>query len=200
MHARSDWRLDGRVAEYGVKVLMYSWKETFELCAENRRWIENELKSGPAVTCTRSFIILPLRYGAVGGAEISRNQLPPLPVNAADPYKVGMLSESSYALRPLRQGFLYVLIKRKQKPYEWHSQYRVSEISTLTYIDADKPWEPPASAGAGGSTRLAWSLKIFDVDGIDDLRFLFSPVPLTSAVRDKYRTQESHRQTMRSVN
>lgn len=128
---------------------MYSWKDTFALCAENRRLLENDLKPNAAVTCTRTFTILPLRYSAVGGTEHQRKQLPSLPTHLWRPDQVGELSESSYALRPLRPGFLYVLIKRKQASYAWHSQYRVCELGTLDFIDADQPWAPPASVAVG---------------------------------------------------
>ncbi len=181
---------------------MYRWKDTFDECSENRTLLDSVLNPNAEVTCTRTFTILPLRYGAVGGTEAQRGLLPTLPAQLRQPYKVGQLSESIYALRPLREGFLYVLIQRKgESAYKWHSQYRVSELGTLNFIEAEKPWAPPASVSIGvdGIKGLTPMLKIHDVDGIEDLRLLYSPVPLTNGGRDKYRVIEMYRNTMTSV-
>lgn len=180
---------------------MYRWKDTFDQCSENRTLLDSVLKPNAEVTCTRTFTILPLRYGAVGGTEIQRGQLPSLPAHLRRPHQVGALSQSDYALRPLREGFLYVLIKRKGEPYAWHSQYRVSELGTLNFIEAEKPWAPPASfsIGVNGIKGLTWMLKVNDVDGIEDLRLLYSPAPLTKDTLNKYRVLEMHRDTMTSV-
>ncbi|HBO3779464.1 TPA: hypothetical protein L4T09_006149, partial [Pseudomonas aeruginosa] len=181
---------------------MYRWKDTFDECSENRTLLDSVLNPNAEVTCTRTFTILPLRYGAVGGTEAQRGLLPTLPAQLRQPYKVGQLSESIYALRPLREGFLYVLIQRKgESAYKWHSQYRVSELGTLNFIEAEKPWAPPASVSIGvdGIKGLTPMLKIHDVDGIEDLRLLYSPAPLTNGGRDKYRVIEMYRNTMTSV-
>ncbi|MHA6196164.1 T6SS effector BTH_I2691 family protein [Pseudomonas wadenswilerensis] len=178
---------------------MFDWNKTFELCEQNRLWLENQA-SGSATTCTRTFCFLPLRYGAVGGNANQRGQLPFLPPHLSKPMQVGRLSESGYALRPLREGFLYVLIKRKEAAYAWHSQYRISDIGTLDFIDPDQPWAPPAPAfGPGGVKGLTWMLRLHDMDGIDDLRFLYSPVPLTRVMRDRFRQLGKYRDTMTSV-
>ncbi|WP_095159816.1 T6SS effector BTH_I2691 family protein [Pseudomonas sp. Irchel 3E13] len=179
---------------------MYSWKETFELCDKSNTFVAN-LNPGPVPSCTRTFSFLPLRYGAVGGTASQRGQLPFLSAYFSQPSKVGRLSESAYALRPLREGFLYVLIRRKEANYAWHSQYRVSDLASLEFIDADQPWAPakPPFTGDGGVKGLSWMLRIQDMDSIEDLRFLYSPVPLTKNVRDKYRQQQKYRSTMTSV-
>ncbi|NNJ16210.1 hypothetical protein CSV86_013775 [Pseudomonas putida CSV86] len=118
---------------------MSNLEKTFELCELMRTWLQGQVQ-GSATTCTRTFSFLPLRYGAVGGSASQKGQLPFLPPHLSRPTKVGRLSESAYALRPLREGFLYVLIKRKEAAYAWHSQYRVSAIGVLDFIDPDRPW------------------------------------------------------------
>ena len=80
---------------------MSNWKETFELCDKSKTFLAN-LTPGPVVSCTRTFSFLPLRYGAVGGTASQRGQLPFLSAYFSQPSKVGRLSESAYALRPLR--------------------------------------------------------------------------------------------------
>ena len=179
---------------------MNRWEETFALCENSNTFLES-LNPGPTVSCTRTLSFLPLRYGAVGGDAPQRGLLPFLPPHLSRPMQVGRLSEAGYALRPLREGFLYVLVRRREEPFAWHSQYRVSDLASLEYIDADQPWAPAPSpfVGDSGVKGLTWMLRIHDMDGIEDLRFLYSPVPLTQAVREKYRQLEKYRATMTSV-
>ncbi|QLB55841.1 T6SS effector BTH_I2691 family protein [Pseudomonas plecoglossicida] len=138
----------------------------------------------------------------MGGSEAQRRLLPQLPAHLRRPFQVGPLGTSEFALRPLREGFLYLLIKRKGSAYAWHSQYRVSELGTLNLIDADQPWTPPPPLRieADGIQGLTWMLKVNDVDGIDDLRFLYSPAPLTQGSRDNYRGLARYRDSMTAVN
>ncbi len=181
---------------------MFSWKETFEQCTENRSLLDSALDRGPEVSCTRTFAILPLRYGAVGGSAAQLKLLPSLPAHLSKPQQVAALSAAGYAIRPLRQGFLYVLIKRiSNGTYAWHSQYRISELGTLSYIDAHKPWQPAPSASvdADGIKGLTWMFKVNDVDDISDLRLLYSPAPLTEDSMKKYRALPRYRDTLTSI-
>ncbi|CAB3880347.1 T6SS effector BTH_I2691 family protein [Achromobacter animicus] len=182
---------------------MFDWNDTFNACAENRTLLDGILNRGAEVTCTRTFTILPLRYGAVGGSAERRKLLPSLPEHLNKPSRVGSLSESTYAIRPLRQGFLYVLVQRVSTgTYEWHSQYRVSEAGTLAYMNADEPWEPKPAAGQGimdAYTGWKWMFKVHDVDDIKDLRLLFSPCPLTKETLRRYRSLPASRDKLVSV-
>ena len=181
---------------------MFGWNETFNQCAENRTLLNGILNRGAEVTCTRTFTILPLRYGAVGGSAEQRNLLPSLPQHLNKPSGVGSLSESTYAIRPLRQGFLYVLAQRVSAgTYEWHSQYRVSEAGTLADMNAEEPWESKPAAGQGmdAFTGWKWMFKVHDVDDIKDLRLLFSPCPLTKETLRRYRSLPASRDKLVSV-
>ncbi len=182
---------------------MFDWNDTFNACAENRTLLDGVLNRGAEVTCTRTFTILPLRYGAVGGSAEQRKLLPSLPEHLNKPGRVGSLSESTYAIRPLRQGFLYVLVQRVSAgTYEWHSQYRVSEAGTLAYMNADEPGEPKPAAGQGimdAYTGWKWMFKVHDVDDIKDLRLLFSPCPLTKETLRRYRSLPASRDKLVSV-
>ncbi|WP_312997380.1 T6SS effector BTH_I2691 family protein [Achromobacter animicus] len=181
---------------------MFDWNDTFNACAENRTLLDGILNRGAEVTCTRTFTIFPLRYGAVGGSAERRKLLPSLPEHLNKPSRVGSLSESTYAIRPLRQGFLYVLVQRVSAgTYEWHSQYRVSEAGTLAYMNADEPWEPKRAAGQGmdADTGWKWMFKVHDVDDIKDLRLLFSPCPLTKETLRRYRSLSASRDKLVSV-
>ncbi|CAB3904019.1 T6SS effector BTH_I2691 family protein [Achromobacter animicus] len=182
---------------------MFDWNDTFNACAENRTLLDGILNRGAEVTCTRTFTILPLRYGAVGGSAEQRKLLPSLPEHLNKPSRVGSVSESTYAIRPLRQGFLYVLVQRVSAgTYEWHSQYRVSGAGTLAYMNADEPWEPKPAAGQGimdAYTGWKWMFKVHDVDDIKDLRLLFSPCPLTKETLRRYRSLPASRDKLVSV-
>ncbi|MEN4922573.1 T6SS effector BTH_I2691 family protein [Achromobacter spanius] len=181
---------------------MYGWNDTFERCADNRSLLDAMLDPGAEVACTRTFAILPLRYGAVCGTAPQRRLLPSLPKHLSRPLQAAALTESSYAVRPLRAGFLYILLKRKSVgSYVWHGQYRISEIGTLNYIDADNPWAPPVlpRVGKDGILGMTWMFKINDLDDVGDLRLLYSPAPLTKAVLNRYRTLPLYRDTLASI-
>ncbi|MCE1061968.1 hypothetical protein LU646_29530, partial [Pseudomonas alloputida] len=113
------------------------------------------------------------------------------------------LTHSSYAIRPLREGFLYLLIKRHSAPaYEWHSQYRVAPNGSLLYISSDAPWAPAPSAGNLDEILrgFGWTITLYDLDDIQELRPLFSPSPLTPRMLDNYRLlDEEYRSSLPTI-
>lgn len=172
---------------------MDSLTETLELCRRVTSGYRPALRNSPVADCTRRFELLPLRYAAVGGNPAQRARLPKLPGYLNPFQEVGELTHSSYAIRPLREGFLYLLIKRHSAAaYEWHSQYRVAPNGSLLYISADAPWEPAPSAGNLDEVvrGFGWTITLYDLDDIQELRPLFSPSPLTSRMLDNYRLLE----------
>ncbi|SIS08792.1 T6SS effector BTH_I2691 family protein [Pseudomonas putida] len=169
---------------------MDSLNETLELCRRITSGYRPALRNSPVADCTRRFELLPLRYAAVGGNPAQRARLPKLPGYLSPFQDVGELTHSSYAIRPLREGFLYLLIKRHSAPaYEWHSQYRVAPNGSLLYISSDAPWEPAPSAGNLDEILrgFGWTITLYDLDDIQELRPLFSPSPLTPRMLDNYR-------------
>lgn len=173
---------------------MATWNELFAQCDDNRSVIERLTGNGPAVTCKPTFSFLPLRYAAATGETQALKSLPALPANLQRPQQVRKLAQSTYAVRPLREGFLYVLAKRGGT-YQWEGQFRVDANSALTYVAADKPWETVAP-NFQNLSNLHWSVALHDIDGIDELRVLFSPDPLTPAMLDHYQKQATYRNTM----
>ncbi|WP_410481939.1 T6SS effector BTH_I2691 family protein [Pseudomonas plecoglossicida] len=172
---------------------MDSLTETLELCRRITTGYRPALRNSPVADCTRRFELLPLRYAAVGGNPAQRARLPKLP-GYLNPFQdVGELTHSSYAIRPLREGFLYLLIKRHSAAaYEWHSQYRVAPNGSLLYISADAPWEPAPSTGNLDEIMrgFGWTISLYDLDNIQELRPLYSPSPLTLRMLDNYRLLE----------
>ena len=169
---------------------MDSLNETLELCRRITTGYRPALRNSPVANCTRRFELLPLRYAAIGGNPAQRARLPKLPSYLSPFSDVGEMTHSSYAIRPLREGFFYLLIKRHSAPaYEWHSQYRVAPNGSLLYISADAPWEPAPSAGNFDEIirSFGWTITLYDLDDIQELRPLFSPSPLTPRMLDNYR-------------
>ncbi|EKT4485423.1 hypothetical protein QEM02_005629 [Pseudomonas putida] len=172
---------------------MGSLSETLELCRRITTGYRPALRNSPVANCTRRFELLPLRYAAIGGNPAQRARLPKLPSYLSPFQDVGEMTHSSYAIRPLREGFFYLLIKRHSAPaYEWHSQYRVAPNGSLLYISADAPWEPAPSAGNLDEIirSFGWTITLYDLDDIQELRPLFSPSPLTPRMLDNYRLLE----------
>jgi len=172
---------------------MDSLSETLELCRRITTGYRPALRNSPVANCTRRFELLPLRYAAIGGNPAQRARLPKLPSYLSPFQDVGEMTHSSYAIRPLREGFFYLLIKRHSAPaYEWHSQYRVAPNGSLLYISADAPWEPAPSAGNLDEIirSFGWTITLYDLDDIQELRPLFSPSPLTPRMLDNYRLLE----------
>ncbi|WP_447733917.1 T6SS effector BTH_I2691 family protein [Pseudomonas shirazensis] len=142
------------------------------------------LAAGPAVSCTRSFTILPLRYAAVGGNSGLRERLPQLPDNLHHAHQAGALTQAAYAIRPLREGFLYVMEARRiGNRLLFLDPFRISADGSLAITSFDDPWQaPPASLTAQDVMRnLAWALTIHDVDDLIGLRLFYSPDPLSRA-------------------
>ncbi|WP_447740574.1 T6SS effector BTH_I2691 family protein [Pseudomonas laurentiana] len=169
---------------------MDSLSKTLDLCRHITEGYRPALRSSPVADCTRRFELLPLRYAAIGGNPAQRARLPKLPGYLSPFQDVGELTNSSYAIRPLREGFLYLLIKRHSEPaYQWHSQYRVAPNGSLLYISADAPWAPAPSASnmAEIIRGFGWTITLYDLDDIQELRPLFSPSPLTPRMLDNYR-------------
>ncbi|PZW48886.1 toxin VasX, partial [Pseudomonas sp. URIL14HWK12:I2] len=88
---------------------MFDLKMLMEINRQNCEALQDPLSIGPAVSCTRTFTVLPLRYAAVGGNPHQRQQLPTLPEHLRHPHRTAALHQADYAIRPLREGFLYVM-------------------------------------------------------------------------------------------
>ena len=155
---------------------------------------------GAPVQCTRTLALLPLRYAAVGGSPALRSQLPQLPAHLRPPTGFPELGQASYALRTLREGFLYVLVKRaSQAGYAWEGQYQVNANGSLAHqsVGTRRHQPQPVSAFAASAGCL---IRLLDLDDITDLRLLFSPDPLTELSLERYRKLENiYRESLTSI-
>lgn len=160
----------------------------FDLCKKNAALLSEPFASGPAVSCTRTFTILPLRYAAVGGNSTAMKLLPELPEHLRAPHAVSALTHAGYAIRTLREGFLYVLEKRASTGrHTWHTPYRVDANGALSLTKPGVPWTPaqPSSNPQDFIRAMAWTFAVHDLDDLQELRLFYSPDPLTLAAMSK---------------
>ncbi|WP_308813531.1 T6SS effector BTH_I2691 family protein, partial [Pseudomonas plecoglossicida] len=107
-----------------------------------------------------------------------------MPDNLHHAHQAGALTQAAYAIRPLREGFLYVMEARRiGNRLLFLDPFRISPDGSLAISSFDDPWQtPPASLTAQDVMRnLAWALTIHDVDDLIGLRLFYSPDPLSRA-------------------
>ena len=96
---------------------------------------------------------------------------------------VPTLSTTRYAVRWLREGYVYVLTKRIGKHYACEAAYQVHATGLLHPVWPDDPGVPKTGITALG----AWTITIGDPEDVEESRFLFSRDPLSPAILARYR-------------
>ncbi|WP_145130240.1 T6SS effector BTH_I2691 family protein [Pseudomonas sp. URMO17WK12:I11] len=165
---------------------MFDLKMLMEINRQNCEALQDPLSIGPAVSCTRTFTVLPLRYAAVGGNPHQRQQLPTLPEHLRHPHCIAALHHADYAIRPLREGFLYVMEKRRLSgQYSLHPPYRITANGALSLYDPEQPEpKPPGISTFQDVVRaMTWAFTVHDLDDLLELRLFYSPDPLTIAAQ-----------------
>jgi hypothetical protein len=163
---------------------MIDLEKALETCRVAKQQIRLPYDHHGAAPCTRTFTILPLRYAAIGGYEAPLSLVPDLPEHLQSPHRVGALSTAKYAVRTLREGFLYVLEQRRIRgQYRWLTPFQVHADGTLSPTSVDEPTEPgPISSNPLDTPRSIQRLfTIRDLDDIEHIRLFFSPDRLTPA-------------------
>lgn len=147
----------------------------------------------PCVDCKRTLTILPLRYGVVSGGDqaILERLAPALPAHLGKKL-TPKLTRSRYAVRSIREGYLYVFVKRTGKGYLCEEAYRAHDSGLLQPIWPYDPGLPKDGVQALGG----WTLKVADPEDVDEARLLFTPDPLSPEVLDRYRDVERYRNRM----
>ncbi|WP_420210884.1 T6SS effector BTH_I2691 family protein [Burkholderia aenigmatica] len=143
----------------------------------------NEAPS-PCVSCKRTLAILPLRYGVISGNEKAsvEHLTPSLPAHLGKKLQV-KLSDSRYAVRSVREGYIYLFVQRRGKGYTCEATYRVCDSGLLQPV-----WPYDPGVPVGGIQNLGgWTLTVGDPEDIDEARILFTPDPLSPAKVDRYR-------------
>lgn len=147
----------------------------------------------PCVDCKRTLTILPLRYGVVSGNDHAALErlAPELPPHLGKKLTLG-LTRSRYAVRSIREGYVYVFVKRMGKAYICEATYRAHDSGLLQPVWPYDPGLPRDGIQALG----AWTLKVPDPEDVEEARLLFTPDPLSPEVLDRYRDVERYRNRM----
>lgn len=140
--------------------------------------------TGPCVGCKRSVKILPLRYGVIASTDVSALKIlapdrPPTLGKALVP----KLSTPRYAIRWLREGYVYVLTKRIGGHFTCEAAYQVHASGLLHPVWPDNPGVPRTGIAALGS----WTITLPDPEDVEESRFLFSRDPLSPVILARYR-------------
>ena len=167
---------------------MLDLKTLLEINQQNCEALHDPFSKGPEVTCTRTFTVLPLRYAAVGGSTHQRQRLPALPEHLRHPHRVTALGHADYAIRPLREGFLYVMEKRKSTgQHSLHLPYRIAANGSLSLVNPEHPEPQPSGTQTLQDfiRNMAWAFQVQDLDDLLELRLFYSPDPLTIAAQQQ---------------
>ncbi|KWO10144.1 hypothetical protein WM26_21450 [Burkholderia cepacia] len=128
--------------------------------------------------------ILPLRYGVIADDDKAgvEQLASSLPAHLGKKLNV-KLSDSRYAVRSVREGYIYLFVQRRGKAYACEATYRVCDSGLLQPV-----WSYDPGVPVGGIENLgSWTLSVGDPEDIDEARILFTPDPLSPAKVDRYR-------------
>ncbi|MBZ9556803.1 MULTISPECIES: T6SS effector BTH_I2691 family protein [unclassified Modicisalibacter] len=141
---------------------------------------------GATVDCKTSVTILPLRYSALYAEEADRAALERVPEYQGPPVAGVTLAQARYGARFLREGYLYVLVKRLGT-YRWEHCYHVSADALLAGIDPNRPTHT-----GGGMPHFT----IREAEDVAEAYMLFLPDPLSVRQLELIRTQPHRRDTL----
>lgn len=149
--------------------------------ASNRN--HNNDPASPRVGCKRTLTILPLRYGVMSGQDqaVVEKLAPPLPPHLGKQL-LPVLIHSRYAIRSVREGYVYVFVKRMGQHYACEATYQVHDSGLLQPVLTDEPGTPVGGALALGG----WTLTVADPEDVDEARLLFTPDPLSPDMLERY--------------
>jgi hypothetical protein len=155
----------------------------------------------------KGLLIFPLRYAVIGGGAVEKTLgnaiaarglaprlIPSLPATLGAGVTDLALSESKYAPRMLRNGYLYVLINRAKILY-WEG-YMIIDDAFLFKFPVELPppsSHPPFSCEKTSCGLDATVISIENVATVDKISFLYSSYPLTQAKLAEYKANSSGR-------
>lgn len=165
-----------------------------DLLAYSRK-VANSTRSdaapSPVVDCKRSITLLPLRYGIIGSLDPQGAALltPELPPNLGTAVRQTPLAHTRYAVRCLRQGYVYVFVKRRAKDYACEATYRVHHSGLLQPVFPHEPGQ----AIPGIQNLGRWTITVADPEDIEEARLLFTHDPLSPDMLARYRDVSAFR-------
>ena len=153
----------------------------------------------PCVDCKPEVAILPLRYAVVTSEdpEALAALAPDLPRNLGLGLPALQAKGVRYAVRAMRQGYLYAFIKRLGK-WNCESAWRATGTGVFSPFwpyspDSQYAPEPRRLLGYGG-----WTILFKAPEDIQEARLLFTPDVLTERMLDKLRDTDSLRNKLQA--
>ncbi|MGH8467398.1 MAG: T6SS effector BTH_I2691 family protein [Pseudomonas sp.] len=167
-----------------------SLRELLRMSSETANLTLTNARPSACVECHRTITILPLRYGVVSGTDpATLAQLAPaLPAHLGKQL-TPPLRHSRYAVRSIREGYVYIFLQRLGKAFVCEAAYRACDSGLLQAVWPYDPGVPiPGIAALGG-----WTVQVGDPEDVDEARLLFTPDPLSPEMVDRYRDNPVYR-------
>ena len=176
-----------------------SLEELLSLAVDIARKTRRDEAPSPCVDCKAEVAILPLRYAVVtsDNPQTLATLAPELPRNLGLGLPPLQAEGARYAVRAMRQGFLYAFVKRFG---EWTCESAWRATGTGVFA----PFWPyaPASQYAPESRRLlgygGWTILFKAPEDIQEARLLFTPDLLTERMLNTLRDTESLRNKLQA--
>ncbi|WP_175652758.1 T6SS effector BTH_I2691 family protein [Pseudomonas sp. Marseille-P9899] len=160
-----------------------SLSELLAISREASNRTNSNKPEGPCVSCKRTLTILPLRYSVMSGLDrASVEKLAPVLPPHLGKRLAPSLAHSRYAIRSVREGYVYVFVKRMGKDYVCEATYRAHDSGLLEPVLPLYPGTPVGGALALGG----WTLTVADPEDVDEARLLFTPDPLSAEMLERH--------------
>lgn len=176
-----------------------SLEELLSQAVDVARSTRRDEAPSPCVDCKSEVAILPLRYAVVTSEdpEALAALAPDLPRNLGLGLPALQAKGVRYAVRAMRQGYLYAFIKRLGK-WNCESAWRATGTGVFSPFwpyspDLQYAPEPRRLLGYGG-----WTILFKAPEDIQEARLLFTPDVLTERMLDKFRDTDSLRSKLQA--
>ncbi len=176
-----------------------SLEELLSQAVDVARSTRRDEAPSPCVDCKSEVGILPLRYAVVTSEdpEALAALAPELPRNLGLGLPALQAKGVRYAVRAMRQGYLYAFIKRFGK-WNCESAWRATGTGVFSPFwpyspDLQYAPEPRRLLGYGG-----WTILFKAPEDIQEARLLFTPDVLTERMLDKLRDTDSLRSKLQA--
>ncbi len=155
--------------------------------------------ASPCVDCKSEVALLPLRYAVVTSddPQALAALTPDLAANLGRGLPPLEAAGVRYAVRAMRQGYLYAFIKRLGK-WTCESAWRATGTGVFSPIWPYAPYLPYAPDQSRLLGLGAWTLLFKAPEAIDEARLLFTPDPLTERMLDKLRDTDALRNKLQA--
>ncbi|WP_420993685.1 T6SS effector BTH_I2691 family protein [Cupriavidus sp. 30B13] len=143
---------------------------------------------GPCVECKTEVAILPLRYAVLAHGDLKAldKLAPQLSSNLGKNFPAFDKLNVRYAVRSLREGYLYAFVKRLGREWSCESAWHAVPAGVFHPVWPYAPHQP-ISETQGIQLRSGWTICFKAPEDVEELRLLFTPDPLTKRMVDDVR-------------